>query len=299
MKYKKYNYILIFILMLVVGINNVYAENKKTCYYISEDDNLKVSLSIKNNFDNPPGTLSTKKWATATIWQTAKGKEPITTYGITNWFSPGIIGNQTIPMVYKSVDEANKDNNAKCPMYIIYTECPGFLGTGWFGATTEEAYATDSSMLASNSINAINTKCDYAKYASNYKDGKQITEDMFFADFVTSGLIEYDESKKEYTCADMDVLFGSKNDPESIRYLVNQVLEYVRIIVPILIILFGTIDFAKAVLAGKQDNMKKAQSDFIKRLIAGVVVFLVPTIVDIVMELADIVWAGEYIHCDF
>ena len=111
MKYKKYNYILIFILMLIIGVNNVYAESTKTCYYISEDDNLKVSLSIKSNFDNPPGTLSTKKWAPATIWQPEKGKEPIKTYGIENWFSPGIIGNQTIPMVYKSVDEANKDNN--------------------------------------------------------------------------------------------------------------------------------------------------------------------------------------------
>lgn len=299
MKYKKYNYILIFILMLIIGVNNVYAENKKTCYYISEDDNLKVSLSIYNNFENPPGNIDAKKWAPATIWQTIKGNEPIETYGITNWFSPGVIGKQTIPMKYMDIESANKDVNIQCPKYIIYTECPGFFGTGWFGMTKENAYTTDSSMLASNAINEVNGKCDYAKYASNYKDGKQITEDMFFADFVTSGLIEYDESKKEYTCADMDALFGSKNNPESIRYLVNQVLGYIRVIVPILIILFGTIDFAKAVLAGKQDNMKKAQTDFIKRLIAGVVVFLVPTIVDIIMELADIVWAGEYIHCEF
>lgn len=296
MKLKKYSYILVLILMFVVEINYASAENKKTCYYISDNDSLKVSLSIRNNFDNPPGTINTKKWATATIWQTEKGKEPITTYGVTNWFSPGIIGSQTIPMIYKDRDIANQDTNSKCPMYIIYTECPGdFLGLG----TSEKVYATKDSTIASKSTNSANEKCSYSRYASNYKNGKQITEDVFFADFVTSGLIEYDKSKGEYTCADMNVLFGSKDDPESVRYLINEILGYVRIIVPILIILLGTIDFAKAVLAGKEDNMKKAQSAFVKRLIAGVVVFLVPTIVDIIMGLADIVWAGEYIHCNF
>jgi len=111
--------------------------------------------------------------------------------------------------------------------------------------------------------------------------------------------IEYDENKGEYTCADMNTIFGDKDNPESIRYIINQILGYIRIIVPILIILLGTLDFAKAVLAGKEDNMKKAQSTFVKRLIAGVAVFFVPVIVDIIMDLADIVWAGEYTHCDF
>ena len=86
--------------------------------------------------------------------------------------------------------------------------------------------------------------------------------------------------------------------PASIRYLVNQVLTYVRIIVPILIILLGSLDFAKAVLAGKEDEMKKAQKTFVMRLIAGVAVFLSPIIVNVIMSLADIVWNGGYTHCD-
>ena len=102
----------------------------------------------------------------------------------------------------------------------------------------------------------------------------------------------------EVTCADYNELFGDKNDPESISYMIHSILKFVRIIVPILIILLGILDFGKAVIAGKEDQMKKAQMDFVKRVVIGVAVFFVPVIVDIIMELADLVWAGEYVHCD-
>jgi hypothetical protein len=61
----------------------------------------------------------------------------------------------------------------------------------------------------------------------------------------------------------------------------------------------GTLDLGKAVLANKEDQIKKAQTDFIKRVIIGVAVFFVPLLVDVVMWLADLVWQGDYIHCDF
>lgn len=299
MKYKKYSYIIVLILMLVVGINKTYAEESKTCYYISSDDNLKISLKIgygyeKMNFQN---TMNVQKWAKTTIWKISEGNNPLSTHTVENWFTHAKPkgSSESLPRIYEDREQANADTNPKCPRYIIYTSCPGVLGIG----TSDKTYATDSSTLTTNVVSNISSKCKYSKYADNYKNGTQITQDMFFAEFTTDGLIEYDSSKGEYTCADMDVIFGSKDDPESIRYMINQVLGYVRIIVPILIILLGSLDFAKAVLAGKEDNMRKAQSTFVKRVIAGVVVFLIPTLVDIIMGLADIVWAGEYIHCDF
>lgn len=294
MKLKKYSYILVFILMLVIGINNTYADSEKTCYYISGDDNLKISLRIGYGYEKVAG-LDTEKWSRTTVWKTSKGSSPKKSQAVENWFNNKKAHGITIEPIYREPKEANAETNPKCPKYLVYTACPVVLGFG----NSDKTYATDSSTLASNLINAAGEKCSYAGYASNYKNGKQITEDMFFTEFVSDGLIEYDETKGAYTCADMDTLFGSKNDPESIRYMVNEVLNVIRIIAPILIILFGTIDFAKAVIAGKQDNMKKAQSDFVKRLIAGVAIFLIPTLVDIIMGLADIVWAGEYTHCDF
>lgn len=96
-----------------------------------------------------------------------------------------------------------------------------------------------------------------------------------------SNLIQFAEDSQ---CVN---LFGEKDNPDSIRGLVNDVLTYPKIIVPILIIVLGMLDFGKAVIASKADEMKKAQSTFIKRLIIGVAVFFVPTILDIIMYFTD------------
>lgn len=96
---------------------------------------------------------------------------------------------------------------------------------------------------------------------------------------------------------DCNGLFGSKKDPDSLRNLIDEILAYPRIIVPALVIVLGMIDLAKAVIASKEDEMKKAQSTFVKRLIIGVAFFLIPVFVDIMMWLADIVWNGMYTSC--
>ena len=97
---------------------------------------------------------------------------------------------------------------------------------------------------------------------------------------------------------DCNEIFGSKDDPDSIAYLVNEILKYPRYIVPALVILLGTLDLFKAVIAGKEDEMKKAQKTFVKRIIIGVCVFLVPILINAIMWLADIVWSGGYTACN-
>lgn len=87
-------------------------------------------------------------------------------------------------------------------------------------------------------------------------------------------------------------LFGDKDDEESISYLIHQVLDIPKIVVPILIIVLGTLDFAKAVLASKEDEMRKSQATFIKRVLIGITIFFVPTILDIIMYFADFVLEG-------
>ena len=67
---------------------------------------------------------------------------------------------------------------------------------------------------------------------------------------------------------------------------------YPKIIVPIIVIGLGTLDMSKAVLAAKEDEMRKAQATFIKRVLIGVCVFFVPAIVDLLMHFADIILGG-------
>ena len=67
--------------------------------------------------------------------------------------------------------------------------------------------------------------------------------------------------------------------------IVNSVITIIKIAVPIIIIILGSLDLLKAVMAQKDDEIKKGQQTFIKRLIVGVVVFLVFAIVQMVIGL--------------
>lgn len=61
----------------------------------------------------------------------------------------------------------------------------------------------------------------------------------------------------------------------------------VKVLVPIIIIIFGLIDFAKAMASGDDKAIKGAASSLIKRLILGVVIFFIPTIVNLVFMVID------------
>lgn len=66
---------------------------------------------------------------------------------------------------------------------------------------------------------------------------------------------------------------------------VSLIIKIIRIAVPVLLVIFGSIDLLKGVMAGKEDEMKKGQQLFIKRLIAGALVFFVFIIVQFVISL--------------
>ena len=70
--------------------------------------------------------------------------------------------------------------------------------------------------------------------------------------------------------------------------LLQNVVKLLQWGIPIILILFGLIDLGKAVMAGKEDEMKKAQGTLIKRVIYAICVFFVVMIVGFVMG-----WLGS------
>ena len=69
--------------------------------------------------------------------------------------------------------------------------------------------------------------------------------------------------------------------------LLRNVVKLLQWLIPMGLILYGMLDLGKAVIAGKEDEMKKAQSTLIKRFIYAVAVFLVVTLVDLVMGIVS------------
>lgn len=67
-------------------------------------------------------------------------------------------------------------------------------------------------------------------------------------------------------------------------WLLNTLLNYIRIIGPVLVVLLSAIDFIKAVLGTDEKAMKEAQNKLIIRLVAAVALFLVPTLVQLLLS---------------
>lgn len=65
--------------------------------------------------------------------------------------------------------------------------------------------------------------------------------------------------------------------------LLGNIIRLLKWIIPMGLILFGLLDLGKAVIAGKEDEMKKAQGTLIKRVVYAVAIFLVVTIVWFIM----------------
>ena len=69
--------------------------------------------------------------------------------------------------------------------------------------------------------------------------------------------------------------------------IVGLVVNVIKIGIPIVLIVFGMIDLGKAVISQKEDDIKKQQNVFIKRLIAAALVFFVFAIVQLLVNLVD------------
>ena len=73
-----------------------------------------------------------------------------------------------------------------------------------------------------------------------------------------------------------------------VQFIRKGVFPVIQIGIPILLILFGTIDLGKAVMSQDDKEIKGATSKLIKRAIMAVAVFFVVTLVTVVMG-----WLGK------
>lgn len=72
----------------------------------------------------------------------------------------------------------------------------------------------------------------------------------------------------------------------SARLLVwlSNILRWIKYILPVIVIVLGIIDFIKAIATGKDDELKKAQGSFIKRLVSAALVFIIPLIIEFILS---------------
>lgn len=70
---------------------------------------------------------------------------------------------------------------------------------------------------------------------------------------------------------------------------INSAMNIIKIAVPIILIALGIMDFTKAVFSG-EDEMKKAQKTFLKRIAAALIIFLSPILINLLLTVTNKVW---------
>lgn len=82
----------------------------------------------------------------------------------------------------------------------------------------------------------------------------------------SEGKINFDN---KVSCGNMGQF--NKKLPEITSWIVT----VAEILVPVLLVIFGSIDFVKGIISQKEDEIKKGQQVFIKRLITAIIVFFI------------------------
>lgn len=81
----------------------------------------------------------------------------------------------------------------------------------------------------------------------------------------------------------------------SVMRIVNIAILIIKIAVPILLILIGMITLLKTIKVGEEDSLAKAKKQLINNAIAAVVIFFVPTFVNVLVKVS--LTNGEYKDC--
>lgn len=80
--------------------------------------------------------------------------------------------------------------------------------------------------------------------------------------------------------------------PSAIKKYINDALNLIKWVGLVLMIVLGTLDFIKAAAADDQDALKKASKHFMYRLIAVIILFLLPLFIEIILNIAGLMKYG-------
>lgn len=81
---------------------------------------------------------------------------------------------------------------------------------------------------------------------------------------------------------DCNAILGTEE--YSLGWLIKKFLLYFKVLIPIIVLTLSVVEFVKAIIVNDDDTLKKAQKRLIIRLVIAIVLFLVPTIVDLLLD---------------
>ena len=267
--------IVLFIFSFFLFNTDVYAAQELTCLYekggvekvvLQQDSSGKVVIYKNKNDVGFDGKMN----STDTNLSEAQGKingtydKDSESNGYSDWYT---VENPKIK--YDSSVKKSGGALTECPKSKTTNQDFANTFTGKNGEVTFYGNNKGSQKLESNSnkVETVETNRKATVQAS-----QQLTIDMKFTKITIS------------SCED---LF---KDADDLLDLIKSGITIVKIAIPLILIVMGTMDFAQAIFASSEDGIKKAQSKFTKRVIIAVVIFLIPSVLKAILSIAHSIW---------
>lgn len=181
--------------------------------------------------------------------------------------------------------------SAETKKNLVNGSCPekGYVSNGDTTAACfgTETYCKEKSgfwkkFQDSKELMRDNTECTETKSDGTTAEAKtDITDDNAaeIADKYHINRINVTDNTNYKNCSD---LIGGHT-----LQIIQKFFKIIYIITPFLVLLLGMLDFGKAVLSSKEDEMRSARKRFTKRIAMGLLVFIVPTIINILFYVVN------------
>ena len=183
-----------------------------------------------------------------------------------------------------------------------------------YKGTSNEYYTIESGSSVENHFNAIEglnscpneiyyietTKRVIRNKHSVKTTSYSISTEKPSEESIVNGTTTTTESSTTYKlnqCTDDNVITkpdktGCELIPTKIMDYINEAMSIIRIAVPALLVGLIIFDFASALFASSEEKMKKAQGKVIKRIIIAIIIFFVPALINLVLNIVNDVWSN-------
>ena len=195
----------------------------------------------------------------------------------------------------------------------LYSATRGRDSDNWKKCTVKsnkKAKCGKYTIKLANSIKANFNACP--KYASQISNNKYTISDKSMSkgegavagnknsskvDSVGSGKFDNSSSSGSASAPEYKLLGGEQENlsceemlGDKLTKRIQDIINIIKIAIPILLIVFGMIDFGKGIFSMDENEMKKSQSKFMKRVIVAVAFFMIPTFIGIILNIASKIW---------
>ena len=85
--------------------------------------------------------------------------------------------------------------------------------------------------------------------------------------------------------------------PAALPTFIHNIINIVKIIVPVMLVILGMLDFGKAVTSNDEKTMKESQNKFIKRIIGAIAIFLVVAVTQFIFNIIGNKNTNEIVSC--